>query len=324
MRAIQLTEFGPAEEVIRVVEVPEPASPAAGEVVIDVEFAPLDHHDLILARGSYPIRPELPSTIGHEGAGVVSAVGSGITHLRPGDRVVVPFGTYAWAEKVVVNAAGLTAVDPTVDARQAAMLRINPTTGGLLLEQRHLLEGAWVVQNAANSGVGRSVIAFARERGYRTINIVRRPELVEEIKKLGGDVVVLDSQSLAADVRAEIGNAPVLLGLDGVSGNATDRLVETLTDGALLVSYAQMSGEAFNPRAEVLQDKNIEVSGFWMYQEKNLERHPALAVEAERLMASGRLELPVAGVYGADDFTAALAHLRREGKVLLDFTRNEK
>ncbi|MFF2996653.1 zinc-dependent alcohol dehydrogenase family protein [Streptomyces sp. NPDC057950] len=319
MRAIRLIEFGQAEQVIQVADIPEPTPPAAGEVLIQVEYAPLDHHDLLLARGTYPVRPALPSVIGHEGAGSVLAVGPGVNHLKNGDTVVIPFGTYSWAEQVVIKAAGLTALDPAIDLRQAAMLRINPTTAGLLLEQRYLPEDTWVVQNAANSGVGRSVIAFAKERGFRTINIVRREELIDELKNLGGDIVALDSPELGRAVRAQIGDVPVSLGLDGVSGTATGRLIDVLTQNALLVSYAHMSGEPFAPDADALQAKNVETSGFWMYQEKNLDRHPALAVEAERLVATGKLKMPVTAVYEAGEFSRALAHLRREGKVLLDF-----
>lgn len=68
MLAIHLTQFGEPERSLKVVDVPEPPAPAAGQALIQVEYAPLDHHDLLLAKGVYPVRPELPSAIGNEGA----------------------------------------------------------------------------------------------------------------------------------------------------------------------------------------------------------------------------------------------------------------
>lgn len=319
MLAIHLTQFGEPEQSLKVVDVPEPPAPAAGQALIQVEYAPLDHHDLLLAKGVYPVRPELPSVIGNEGAGTVLAVGQGVTRIRPGDTVLLPFGTFAWSEQVLAEAAKLTTVDRSISLEQAAMLTINPTTAGLLVESRDLPAGSWVVQNAANSGVGRSVIAFAKERGLRTINIVRREELVTELEELGADIVLIDSPDVVVRVRAIIGNDPVLLGLDGVSGKATSLLLDVLTEGALLVIYGYMSGEPFTPDRNVLKAKNITTTEFWMYQDAYLPRHPDLGAESARLVAAGKLTLPSAPVYKAKDFTEALAYLLKSGKVLLDF-----
>ncbi|WP_217555844.1 zinc-dependent alcohol dehydrogenase family protein [Streptomyces sp. GbtcB6] len=319
MLAIQLTQYGEPEQSLKVVDLPEPQAPATGQALVQVEYAPLDHHDLLLARGVYPVRPELPSVIGNEGAGTVLAVGPDVTQVRPGDTVLLPFGTFSWSEQVLTEAAKLTAVDRSIGLEQAAMLSVNPTTAGLLVESRDLPAGSWVVQNAANSGVGRSVIAFARERGLRTINIVRRENLVTELQDLGADLVFVDHPDVATRVRAAVGGEPVLLGLDGVSGKATSLLLDVLTEGALLVLYGYMSGEPFAPDRNVLRAKNITTTEFWMYEDKYLPRHPALGAESARLVAEGRLTLPPAPVYRAADFPEALARLQQDGKVLLDF-----
>ncbi|MGV4983874.1 zinc-dependent alcohol dehydrogenase family protein [Streptomyces sp. NRAIS4] len=319
MIAIHLVQFGEPEQSLKVVDVPEPPAPAAGQALIQVEYAPLDHHDLLLAKGVYPVRPVLPSVIGNEGAGTVLAVGADITDVRPGDTVLLPFGTFAWSEQVLAEAAKLTVVDKAISLDQAAMLTINPITGALLVESRDLPAGSWVVQNAANSGVGRSVIAFAKERGLRTINIVRREKLVTEIEELGADIVLVDHPDVAARVRAIIGDDPVLLGLDGVSGEATSLLLDVLTEGALLVIYGYMSGESFAPDQDMLRTKNITTTEFWMYDDEYLPRHPALSAESAQLVADGRLTLPSAPVYKARDFAKALAYLHDKGKVLLDF-----
>ncbi|MER6219463.1 zinc-dependent alcohol dehydrogenase family protein [Streptomyces sp900105755] len=319
MLAIQLTRFGEPEKSLEVADLPEPPAPAAGQALIQVEYAPLDHHDLLLAQGIYPVRPELPTVIGNEGVGTVVSVGSGVTEVRPGARVLLPFGVLSWSERVVAEAADLTVVDKSIRLEQAAMLTINPVTAGLLVGLRDLPAGSWVVQNAASSGVGRSVIVFAKERGLRTINIVRRAELVSELRGLGADIVVADSADAGARVREAVGSDPVLLGFDGVSGTATALLLDVLTDGALLAIYGYMSGQPFTPDPDVLRAKNITTTEFWMYEDEFLPQLAALTAESARLVSDGRLVLPAAPVYKAADFPEALAYFRKNGKVLLDF-----
>ncbi|MFE4255542.1 zinc-dependent alcohol dehydrogenase family protein [Streptomyces sp. NPDC056910] len=319
MLAIHLTQFGKPEKSLKVVDVPEPPAPAAGQALVQVEYAPLDHHDLLLAQGIYPVRPELPTAIGNEGVGTVISVGPGVMEVSPGERVLLPFGVFSWSERVVARAADLTVVDKSISLEQAAMLTINPVSAGLLVSLRDLPAGSWVVQNAANSGVGRSVIAFARERGLPTINIVRRAELVSELHDLGADIVVVDSADAGSRVREAIGSDPVLLGFDGVSGAATALLLDVLTDGALLAIYGYLSGQPFTPDPDVLRTKNITTTEFWMYQDEFLPRLPALNAESARLVSEGRIVLPSASVYKAADFPKALAYFRESGKVLLDF-----
>jgi len=129
--------------------------------------------------------------------------------------VLVPLYSFSWRERLVAPAAGLSAL-PEADPRQLAMLGINPPTAALLLnESIDLRPGDWVAQNAANSGVGRSLIAIAKARGLKTINFVRRPELVPELQAVGGDLVIVDQGGALDDIRATIGDARVPLGIDG-------------------------------------------------------------------------------------------------------------
>ena len=143
---------------------------------------------------------------------------------------------------MVISADGLFALPPDADPQQLAMLAINPPTAALLLsEYVDLKSGDWVVQNAANSGVGRWVIALAKTRGLRTVNIVRRPEFVDELEAIGGDVVVVDSPDVAGRIKAAVGQDDLHLALDGVSGPATGVLASTLSPRGTLVSFAAMS-----------------------------------------------------------------------------------
>ncbi len=134
MKAIHLTAYGNPAQNLQMVEIAEPNAPIAGEALVRMEYAPVDYSDLLLANGVYFLNPQLPSVIGGEGAGIVEAIGSGVTSVKVGDRVTIPFPTFTWAEKVLAPADGLFVVPPAVDPKTASMLNINPTTAVLLLD----------------------------------------------------------------------------------------------------------------------------------------------------------------------------------------------
>src|SRR5712692_5013658 len=219
MRAVQLTAYGNPGEALKYDDIPAPEAPGANQVLIGVEFSPIDPSDLLLANGGYALRPALPAVIGNEAVGRVLEVGPGVQNVRLGDRVLAPLSSFTWRERMVISADGLFSLPPAADPRQLAMLAINPPTAALLLsEYVNLKPGEWVVQNAANSGVGRWVIAFAKMRGLKTVNIVRRPELVPKLEAIGGDLVVVASPGVSERIKAAVGQAELRLALDGVSG----------------------------------------------------------------------------------------------------------
>jgi len=319
MLAVQLTSFGDPTRVLQCVELPEPRRPGPNEVLINVEVSPLNPNDLLLARGLYPVRPELPTVIGNEGVGRVIAVGPGVTQVDVGNRVLVPQRVFAWAEQVLAPAQNLIRLREKVDMEQLSMLRINPPTAALLLsEYVHLAPGEWIIQNAANSGVGRAVIAFARERGIRTVNLVRRPELIDELIAAGGDIVLLDTSEAPDIIREKTANAPIRLALDGVSGPATALLGKVLSFGGTLVSYAAMSGSPMSLDPYDVIFKSIAVRGFLL---RNLDFgslvRPAIEQAAD-LIALGRFHVPVMAVYPLSAIRDAVAHTLRGGKVLLE------
>src|SRR5260221_7668245 len=166
MKAIHLTAYGNPAENVKLVEVSEPNAPSKGEALVHMEYAPIAYSDLLLAEGVYLLRPKLPSVIGGEGVGIVEAVGPGVTSVKVGDRVTIPFGTFTWSEKVVAPAQGLFVVPASIDVKTASMLNINPTTAVLLLSEFVKLKPEdWIVINAANSQIARCIIAIAKSRG---------------------------------------------------------------------------------------------------------------------------------------------------------------
>jgi NADPH:quinone reductase-like Zn-dependent oxidoreductase len=319
MRAVQLTAYGNPVEGLKYVDIPEPETPGPNQVLIGVEFSPINPSDLLLARGIYGIRPALPTVMGGEGVGRVLAVGAGVANVNVGDRVLAPLSSFTWQERMIIPASGLFALPPGADPQQLSMLAINPPTAALLLsEYVNLKPGEWVVQNSANSSIGRWVIAFAKARGLKTVNIVRRPELVPELHAIGADVVVVDSPDTSKEIKAAIGQAELRLALDAVSGPATGVLVSALSPHGTLVSFAAMSGAPMSISPLEVIFKPITIRGFWLgHPESAAKAAPPIAQAAE-MIASGQVHIPVAATYALSAIKEAVAHALRGGKVLLD------
>jgi NADPH:quinone reductase-like Zn-dependent oxidoreductase len=319
MRAVQLTAYGNPVEALKYVDIPAPEAPGPKQALIGVEFSPINPSDLLLANGIYALRPALPAVIGNEAVGRVLDVGPGVQNVKLGDRVLAPLSSFTWRERMVVSADDLFALPPDADPRQLAMLTINPPTAALLLsEYVDLKPGEWVVQNAANSGVGRWVIAFAKRRGLKTVNIVRRPELVPELEAIGGDLVVVDSPDVSERIKGAVGPAELRLALDGVSGPATGVLAATLSPRGTLVSFAAMSSNPMSISPLDVIFKPVTVRGFFMAHPEFAAKLAPAAAQAAEMIASRRIHIPVAATYPLSSIKEAVAHAQRGGKVLLD------
>ena len=323
MKQVLIDRYGPPEEVARCAEVPDVGAPAAGEVVFDVLAFPINPADVSFCRGTYRLRPTLPATPGAECIGRVAAVGPGVSRVKPGD-LVINLERENWAARRRVREADVIAVPPGMDLRQAAMLRINPPTALLLLTDIvELGRGDWVIQNVANSAVGRLVIRLARARGLHTVNVVRRDSLFAELEALGADVCAVDGPDLASSVKAKTGGAPIRLGLDAVSGGAAARLSSCLAEGAVVCNYGSMSGEDPVMPRSALTSGGQKLVGFVLGRglaTRSLEQIRALYADLGRQVLDGTLSAPVEKVYAIDDIKAALAHAQRgerTGKILV-------
>lgn len=321
MQAIQIEAFGNPAEVLKVVEIQDVGAPAAGEVVIALEASPINMSDLLMISGRYGYRPKLPSVMGTEGVGRVTAVGSGVKHLKQGDRTLVPYPAAAWAERIRADASRLRPL-PDGDVHQFAMPGINPPTAYLMLTDYVTLpSGSWVIQNGANSGVGRALIPIAKSLGLKTINVVRREDVVAEIKAIGGDVVLIDGPDLAKRVAEKTGKAPIALTIDGVGDSSTTNLLGCLADKGVHVFYSTISGKPSVVPATQLIFRDISMRGFWLanwFASAKPEQITKMYDRLTPLVASGAISAPIAGTYRFADIAEAVAvAAKNRGKALL-------
>lgn len=323
MKQVVLERYGAPADAVRCVESPDPGAPAPGEVVFDVLAFPINPADLSMCRGTYRLRPPLPAGIGAECVGRVTAVGDGVALVKAGD-LVINLQRENWTQRRRVAADDVIPVPPGLDRLQAAMLRINPPTARLLLTDLvELRPGDWIIQNVANSAVGRFVIRLARGRGVRTVNVVRREALGAELAPLGADVCVVDGPDLADRVKAATGGASIRLGLDAVSGQATARISTCVGERGVVCNYGSMSGEdPVMPRSKLIGEGQSLV-GFILGRAlapRSRAQVRAIYAELAEQVRAGLLTAPVEQIYPIEEIRAAVAHAEqggRRGKILV-------
>jgi NADPH:quinone reductase-like Zn-dependent oxidoreductase len=322
LKAEYQTRGSVPQDVIEAVELHLPA-PAAGQVRIKVEAAPINPSDVLTLTGEYGMLPPLPAIGGNEGVGRIEEVGPEVSNLKVGQLVLLPVGCGTWVSHLNAPANKLIAL-PEGDPQQLAMLTVNPPTASLLLSQFvDLKPGDWVIQNAANSGVGSYLIQLAKLRGFKTINVVRRESAVAGVQAEGGDAVLVDGPDLAKRVRAATGGEQVRLGIDAVGGPSTDNLAASLCEGGVLVNYGMMSRQPcqVSPASFVFRD--VSLRGFWLakwFQNATPAEQMKVFGELIQLIASGKLRTHVAATYDVSQIkqaVAAAASGERDGKVLI-------
>ncbi len=322
--AVYETHGNPAD-VLRVESRPWP-TPAAGEVIVKMRAAPINPADLNQIEGKYPVRAELPATPGFEGAGIVVDGAADVKDLSNDALVILPHNTGTWRDAVAVKADELVVVPAAINAVHASMLKINPMTAWRLLHDYvDLARGDWLIQNAANSAAGRAVIQIARELGYKTVNVVRRSELIGELRLEGGDVVLVDSENLRHEVKDAIGSPPVRLGLNAVGGESALRLANCLAPGSTLVTYGAMSLQPLKIPNGLLIFNDLRFRGIWINKwydnatpAQRMETFQHLFEMAKR----GLLQTKVEKAYPLSEAKTAVAHAargQRSGKIIFEF-----
>jgi NADPH:quinone reductase-like Zn-dependent oxidoreductase len=323
MKQVLIEKYGTPWEVARCADVADVGAPTADEVVFDVLAFPINPADMWFCRGSYRLKPPLPATPGAECVGRVTAVGANVKHVKAGD-LVINLQRENWAQKRKVKGDDAIPLPAGIDLKQAAMVRINPPTAQLMLSDFVDLKGGdWVIQNVANSAVGRLLIVLAHQRGLRTVNVVRRAELANQLKQLGADLVIVDGDDLAARVARETGNANIRLGVEAIGGAATGRIVECVGTDGTVVHYGSMSGE--DPRAgrSNFIYRGVRLTGFMLGRflaKRSPQKIREIYADLAGQVMAGKLSAPVDTVYPIDNIKEALAHADkggRNGKILV-------
>ncbi len=317
MKSAQLTAIGAAEKTVKCIDVSDPGSPGKGEVLVDMIACSINPADILMIEGNYATVPETPCAVGIEGAGTVAAVGPGVTGLKVGDKVM-SLGRTNWVQQIRDKAEAFIRLPAEVELSQAAMLKVNVATAHLMLTRYvSLSKGDWVIQDAANSGVGVDLIRLAHAEGIRTVNVVRRSELIEPLRQLGADVVVVDGPDLAQRVAKENGGAQIRLGIDAVGGSAIGQLTDCVGDGGIVVNYGLLSGKPCEINAFNFVFRDITVTGFWLaklMRGMQFDEIQTMYAQLAQRLVDGTIHVDIEASYPLEKIADAMAHAKRESR----------
>jgi NADPH2:quinone reductase len=241
MLAIQITETG-GPEVLKAVDLPVP-SPGPGQVLIRHQAIGLNFIDTYMRSGLYPM--PLPAVLGSEGAGVVEAVGEGVTRFRPGDRVAHgAAGRGAYSEFQVLPEGRISRLPDGVEVKTAAAAMLKGMTAEMLLRHVYPLKaGEACLIWAAAGGVGAILTQWAKAIGAAVIGCVGSEGKAELARSHGCDHVILyKSEDVAARVREITGGAGVRVSYDGVGKASFEASIKSLGRRGMLVTYGNASG----------------------------------------------------------------------------------
>ncbi|MBT7167561.1 MAG: zinc-dependent alcohol dehydrogenase family protein [Porticoccaceae bacterium] len=327
LKYIEFSQLGNPADVLEVKE--ESSRPLkSGEIRVRVLATPINPSDLLQIAGKYGVDPVLPSNPGSEGVGRVLEVSPEVKHLAVGQMVLLASGR-TWRDEIVAPAAGflpLPNLGPLESdvIEQLAMSAVNPLTALLMLTSfTDLEEGQWIVQSAANSAVGGYVIQLAKQRGIKTVNVVRREGLADDLLAKGADVVLIDGPDLALQVAKATDSAPIALALDPVGGDTYTRLADSLGYGGTLVAYGVLSGKPATVNTGKVIFNDISLRGFWLYkwyQTADMQTKQAAFGQIIPLIAKGVLKANVDSRFSVNEIKQAVSRAAqpgRNGKVLI-------
>ena len=320
MNAAVFDRVGSPREVLQVRDVPKPV-PGRGEVLVRMLASPINPSDIMYIQGRYTLVPQLPATPGFEGVGIVEATGGGILGwLRKGKRVaVINDGRGTWAEYTVTKARLVVPVPKSLPDEQAAAFFVNPATA--IAMTQHVLRiqpGQWLLQSAAGGELGKMIVRLGKKHGFKTMNVVRRREQVEELKKLGADEVIVESDGpIDEQVKRLTNGLGVPFAIDPVGGKIGSEVIASLGSGGRCLLYGSLSDEALSLHPRRLLSAAVRIDGFWLgdwAKRQPIRRMLMLFRQVGSLMTEGTLKSDIAATYPLAQVAEAAEHSTAPGK----------
>ena len=332
MKCVRFTETGEPTAVLNCVDAGPPVL-TNGSVRVRMLASPINPSDLLFVRGKFGQDPVLPQSPGFEGVGIVEAADAGLRgRLLTGRRVAVLNRAGGnWAEQVVLPATQVIPLSDSLSVSQAATFFVNPATAWVMTQEvLKVRAGQWLLQTAGGSTLGRMIIRLGKTLGFRTLSIVRRTELVDELRSLGAtQVIVWDAENgepdeLRSQIRTLTDGQPIRAAIDPVGGATTTALIESLDRGGRLLVYGTLAGQPISISSRKLMTSDLSVQGFWLRNfmaQRGLLFKLRLVRKITRLILDGTLKSTIVAQCSLDQITDAVTSAEQNsGKTLLQIS----
>ena len=322
MKALVCNEFGPTEH-LSLEERPVP-TPGKGEILVDIKAAGVNFPDVLTVQGKYQFKPELPFVPGVEVAGIVTAVGEGVTSRKVGDKVISTLQIGGFSEQCVASEHGSFGMGETMSFEQAAGFAITYGTSYYALKQQAKIQpGETLLVLGAAGGVGIATIQIAKAMGAKVIAAASSEEKLDFACEAGADLRInYSEENLKDKVKELTGGKGADVIYDPVGGDFSEQAFRAIAwDGRFLV-IGFASGPIPSIPLNLMLLKGASLVGvFWgswaarfpMESRQNFD-------ELIEMIDGGQFSPMVTEVYSLDDYKAAFASIserRAKGKVIL-------
>lgn len=321
LRAV-IHEFGDAHDVVKI-EKYSPSTPTENQVRIRMIVRAINPSDLLTISGAYRTRTHLPFFPGYEGVGLVEDLGTGVTEITKGMRVIPIGSAGAWQEVRNCDAVWCLPVSKDVDDEQAAMSYINPMTAWVMLhEVAKVKPGARIAVTAAGSSIGKMIIKLANIAGLRPVGVLRSERAAHNISELSVDVIRSSDYSNCGSIGELRSTEEVDVIFDCVGGEGILGLANILRHKGMFIHYGLLSGVPI-PSTFWLARPDIVFKMFhlrdWI-QVAGIAKVKTVYVRVSTMIANGDIHSNVRRRYRLSEIKDALREATTplaEGKVLL-------
>jgi len=305
-KVVRIHEFGGSD--VLSIEDDDIGAPGPGEVLLDQKGMALHYADTMLREGKYFLKPELPAVVGLDGAGVIEAVGDGVTDFKPGDTACYMFNLGAYAEKRVIAADALMPVPDGIDPKNLAGTFLRGMTAQYLLRQTYRVQsGDTVLVHTAAGGMGTLLCQWAKALGATVIGTVGSDDK-KAVAAASGAAHVVNSRTedIAAAVNDITGGEGVAAVYDGIGKDVWDANVAALRPTGYLVNYGHMSGPLDPIDPMQLNSKSLFFAKVSLpHFMRTPEAKRAMAEDVFAAIADGILDISVSREYALDDIVQA-------------------
>ena len=325
MRALVCNEYGPPESLV----IEEQDDPVAGEgqIVVDVAAAGINFPDVLSIAGKYQVKTPTPFVPGNEAAGVVSAIGEGVSRIKVGDKVIITTRGATFAEKCVAEEMTTMPLPDGLNFEQGAGFAVTYGTSYHALKQSaNLHPGETVLVLGAAGGVGITAVEIAKAMGARVIAAASSEEKLELAKSAGADETINYSEVPLKETVKELtdGNGADVV-YDPVGGELADQAFRaTAWHGRyLVIGFACGDIPKFSANIALLKEASIIGVWWGTWAAKNPKLQIQNLQEMTQLIAAGELTPRVTESYALDNYVdafKAITERRARGKVILRMT----
>ena len=321
MRAISISKYG---ELLKVKNIPLPTLKKPDDLLIKVKYAPINPADIYFSYGVYGIKPALPITIGMEGSGVIidsikhkDLIGQNVSFFVKNESI----GSFA--EYTISSKNNIISLRPDDELQNNSCLFVNPFTA---LGFNHIVENEKhkaIIQTASNSAVCKMVRKLMKNKGIKTINIVRKEEQLRIIKEEGGDYALNSESNLfESDLKNSIRETQSTCFFDAVGGKLSSKIISLMPNKSICYSYGALSHSPIGELEAsnfVFQEKTLK--GFWLKNWIKNQTEDDLNKIKKEILENSIFKTKIARIHKLEKISLALMEYRNNmshGKILLE------